>query len=244
MDDGQLRFRFADVARELREAESLAKRFLDRGSRAQLSIAADQLTRLQSQRGEHEWGLTTALRTLPSRGNERRHRQGARSLYAAIDSIWTITVENTRTFRVTGNVSTRVRLLDADDAQRQWGLWRVELGRKDAPGCFFHTQILGQEGFDDGGPWPHSVPIPRLPTPFVSIPSVLTFVLGELFQSEWARHVGAERSQRLAADQRRAWERRLEWELHIVRGRGALPWSRLKAALPPRDLFCEAGIRG
>jgi hypothetical protein len=242
MDDGQLRFRFADVARELRETETLAKRFLDRGSRTALSDAADWLSRLKGRRGEQNWGLASELRTRASKGYERRHRQGEHSIYAAIDATWAITPENTQTFRVTGNVSTRVRLIDGD-TETEWGLWRVELGAKGAPGCFFHSQILGQDGHTDP-PWPHSVPIPRLPTPFVSVPSVLTFVLGEMFQTEWARHVDHSRSQRLATDQRKAWERRLEWELQVIRGTGSLPWSRLKRSLPPRDLFCEAATGG
>lgn len=243
MDDGQLRFGFGQVARELRNAERLAKKFLDRGSQTRLSGAADRLKLLQTQPGTHEWGLDDELRTRNTRGYERGARQGAHSIYAALDATWSITTEDTRAFRVTGNVSTRVRLMDANVPGKQWGLWRVELGHDDAPGCFFHTQILGQDD-DEGSPWPHSVPVPRLPSPFVSIPSVLTYVLGELFQTEWAEHVAHERSQGLAGDQRQAWERRLEWELGIIRGRGGLPWSRLKKALPPRDLFQEGARRG
>jgi hypothetical protein len=64
----------------------------------------------------------------------------------------------------------------------------------------------------------------------------LIFVLGELFQTEWARHVDDSRAHRLAADQRRDWERRLRWELEAVQRHG-LPWTGLKHALPHRDLF-------
>ena len=61
-------------------------------------------------------------------------------------------------------------------------MWRVELGADDAPGCYFHTQILGDR---EESPFPKSVPIPRLPSPFVTPMAAVEFVLGELFQDKW-----------------------------------------------------------
>ncbi len=237
MFDGELRFRYAEVQRELKETEKLARHFLDRRAVGLLSQAADHLAYRRRQGGSGEWGLSQGapLITRPSRGYEVGGRRGSHELQASIDSTWGITAEDPHTFRVTGNVSTRVRLLDGDGG-RELGRWRIEFGAAGAPGCFFHTQIRAQAE-DQVPPWPHSVPVPRLPSPFVSIPAVVTFVLGELFQTQWAQHVDSPRADRLAADQRRHWENRLQWELELVRRQRTLPWSAVKRALPHRDLF-------
>jgi hypothetical protein len=237
MRDGQLRFRWAHVQRELRETERLVSPFLDRGALGRLATAADHLEVMRQARRGGAWGLASEapVVTRPSRAYEVEGRKGAHEVQARIDSTWSITAEDAQVFRVTGNVSTRIRLVDAADGC-ELGRWRVELGAEGAPGCFFHTQIRGQEE-DEEPPWPHSLPVPRLPTPLISIPAVVVFVLGELFQTEWDRHVDDARSQRLAADQRRDLERRLQWELSVVRSDGTLPYSSLKNALPHRDLF-------
>ena len=237
MFDGQLRFRYADIQRELKETEKLARHFLDRRAVGRLSAAADRLEYRRRQCGTGEWGLPSGapLITRPSRGYEVGGRRGSHEIQASIDSTWEITAEDTQTFRVTGNVSTRVRLLDGDGGP-ELGRWRVEFGAAGSPGCFFHTQIRGQAE-DQTPPWPRSVPVPRLPSPFVSIPAVVAFVLGELFQTKWAQHVDSPRADRLRADQRRHWENRLQSELELVRRQRTLPWSAIKRALPHRDLF-------
>lgn len=237
MRDGQLRFLWAEIQSELRETERLARRFLDREAADRLGTAAEQLEFMRAGQGNGAWGLPSEapLTTKPSRAYEVQGRRGARQIQASIDSTWGITSEDKRVFRVTGNVSTRIRLLDAED-RSELGRWRVELGAEYAPGSFFHTQIRGQKE-DREPPWPHSVPVPRLPTPFVTIPAVVVFVLGELFQTEWARHVDDARSRSLAALQRRHLQHRLRWELDVVGGGGTLPWQALKTALPHRDLF-------
>jgi hypothetical protein len=237
MHDGELRFRFADVQRELREMERLSRGFLHRESVGRLTQSAEQLEYMRLQRRGGEWGIRqdAPVLTKPTQAYEAGGRRGRHMIQAAIDSTWGIVTEDPTTFRVTGNVSTRVRLIDGEDGP-ELARWRAEHGREGAPGCFFHTQIRGQAE-DRDPPWPHSVPVPRFPSPFLSIAAVLGFVLGELFQTEWAQHVSAERSERLAADQRRQWERRLRWELELIRRRRTLPWAAVKAALPHRDLF-------
>ena len=69
-------------------------------------------------------------------------------------------------FEVAGLASTKLRILDAvSDDETELAMWRVELGDQQSPGCYFHTQILGQS---DVPPFPHSVCIPRLPTLFAT----------------------------------------------------------------------------
>lgn len=221
--------------------EKLASGFLHRDSTGVLSTAADELKILRHQTGVHTWGIRSPLKTKASRGYEQRGRQGQHDVRADLTSTWAIRNEDKKVLRIVGNVSTVVSLVDeADDSEL--GRWRAELGAKGAPGCFFHTQIRGQ-GQDNEPPWPHSVPVPRLPSPFVSIPSVLAFVLGELFQTEWAEHLEHERSETLAAYHRDMWARRLQWELSVTHEGGTLPWSRMKRALPPRDLFTARDVR-
>lgn len=238
--DGELRFKFASVQRELRDTQALARRFLHRSSVSALSDAADRLDFLRHTPGAHVWGLDEPLRTIGTRSYETKNRRGAHTVRGEIDSTWGITTEDPRLFRVTGNVSTRVRLIDESNGS-ELGRWRVELGAKDAPGSFFHTQIRGQS-IDSEPPWPHSLPVPRLPTPFFSVPSVVVFLLGELFQSEWVDHARQSQTQSLATYQRQVLQRRLRWELDAIASGTSLPWNDLKAGLPPRELFCAPDI--
>ena len=123
------------------------------------------------------------------------------------------------------------------------------LGQGDAPGCYFHTQILGDR---DESPFPKAVPIPRFPSPFVTPMAAVEFALGELFQDKWQEEARQARDpqRRWRSIQQRRWSSLLMWQNDLVTRRASSPWVEsfpskessswidLKHAKPPEDLFC------
>ena len=116
-------------------------------------------------------------------------------------------------------------------------MWRIEIGAHDAPGCYFHIQILGDSSEP---PFPKDIPIPRLPSPFVTPMAAVEYVLGELFQDEWEdKTTGTQNHHRdWKAIQCQRWRNLLRWqEKKALTGDSSSPWMNLKAAKPPDDLF-------
>ena len=113
--------------------------------------------------------------------------------------------------------------------------WKMDLGQRDSPGCYFHIHVLA-----DGPkpPFPDWLPI-RLPSLFATPMAALEFSMGELFQEEWAKTLASAG----AAD---GWKglqgerlgRLLRWmESDAIRQGALSPWMNLKAAKPPDKLF-------
>lgn len=130
---------------------------------------------------------------------------------------------------------------DSDEAENneynRLAMWRIELGRVGAPGPYFHMHALGDR---DSAPFPKWLPIPRLPSVFVTPMGALEFCLGELFQDEWKRRV--EETTAPVSSWCSLQERRLSYLLHwlrccALRGGDGSPWMNLKKAVPPEDLF-------
>jgi len=70
--------------------------------------------------------------------------------------------------------------------------------------------------------------------------AALEFLLAELFQEAWRRHVSAETDalKSWRAIQRERLRKLFEWQSHTVAGLNqASPWSTLKLAKPPADIF-------
>ena len=126
--------------------------------------------------------------------------------------------------------------------------WRIELGVDDSPGCFFHTHIL-VEG--DETRFPKAIPIPRLPSPFVTPMAAVEFALGELFQDKWQERARQARDpqRRWRSIQQQRWSNLLTWQDHLITRHASSPWVEsfpseqsspwvdLKHATPPDDLF-------
>jgi hypothetical protein len=132
----------------------------------------------------------------------------------------------------------RVFETEADGSKgEELAMWRIEIGDDDSPGCHFHVQIRGEE---DDGPFPKRLSVPRLPTCLASPMAALEFLLAELFQEAWRRHVSAETDalKSWRAIQRERLRKLFEWQSHTVAGLNqASPWSTLKLAKPPADIF-------
>lgn len=164
-------------------------------------------------------------------------------VYAKLTSIWEIepigrSKRPKTEFRLTGIASTKIQLFRHGDngAPEELGLWRMEIGDSNAPGCHFHVQIEGQ---DNNRPFPGNVPIPRLPVYLATPLSALGFVLGELFQEQWAKEMSR------AGDvlaiwtgiQQHRFERLFAWQSRTVRETQGCPWVALKSTKPPATLF-------
>ena len=190
------------------------------------------------------------LRTKPTRGYEPAPRSGGLQVYAHMTGKWQVgpvgVTGPNREIAFTGSASAVVELWPAGCLWREelgrssrLAMWRIELGAHDSPGCYFHSQILGDRS---DLPFPKSLPIPRLPSPFVTPMAVVEFVLGELFQDAWPRKASEARHhpQRWRAIQRQRWCDLQRWHEDAARDGISSPWMNLKAAKPPGDLFLSS----
>ena len=108
-----------------------------------------------------------------------------------------------------------------------------------ATGCHFHVQVMGE---DDEGVFPKSVPVPRLPSLFVTAPAVVEHALGEIFQDAWVRAVVENRdaATRWKSIQKERFERLLNWHLRtLAQSCTPTPWMAIKLAKPKSDTFLK-----
>lgn len=211
---------------------------------------AEDLKRISVKSAERDRKLELRpLHTQPTRNYEPSSgsRSGGHEVYARIRGVWQIRpVGRTRprhNVAFTGSASAVVELWPADclyreahEELRRLAMWRVELGAHDSPGCYFHIQILGDHR---DPPFPKSIPIPRLPSPFVTPMAAVEFAFGELFQNEWQRRTMGTRNHHSDwwAIQHQRWSALLKWQRSALEKGGASPWMNLKGAKPPADMF-------
>lgn len=238
-----LRFSFSELIRETRTLRSIARRFLDPGTIWSLEQFNSHL--------ESIWGAREAeirlelppLRTRPNEGaHEAGHRQGGQSVYAVISGAWDVVPlgrggrRPKRELEISGMASTRAELYDSKDEGTRLAMWRLELGDDNSPGCYVHAQILGDS---ERPPFPSSIPIPRLPSHFVSPMSAVEYVLGEMFQDEWARETAKSTSDSI--HWRSLQQRRLQclfsWYRREIEDSVSSPWMTLKSAKPGASMF-------
>ena len=239
----KLRFPFSELVRETRTLQSIARSFLDPSTTWVLDQFNSQL--------ERTWGAQEAqvrlelrpLRTRPNKGaHEAGDRRGRQSVYAVISGTWDVMPLGPRRSRTrrelafSGIASTRVELYDRNDVNTRLAMWRLELGADDAPGCYFHVQILGDSG---DPPFPSSIPIPRLPSLFVTPMSAIEYVLGEIYQDEWAQETARDTEELLRW--RGLQQQRLHclftWYQDKTQGSLSSPWMNLKSAKPDESMF-------
>ena len=251
-----LRFEFQEILNEIQAIKEVAKDFLDPLSVN--SVLGQLHTNLTSIRGlsrgtSASWGISEQrpLKTIWSDGAFERTSLGRRGLHeicGEITSEWKIapsdpTATNkklAKTFEVVGIASIRIRLLEKVETgpERELAMWKHELGSDSSPGCYFHTQILGESGRVDP-PFPHSLPVPRLPALAFTPMAAVEFVLGELFQDEWAEHASRETgaTMRWRPIQQRRLKQLLEWKLHIASNCTGPPWIAIKRGKPGSPKF-------
>ena len=237
------RFRFAELQQEIKALKQMAERFFD----SRMSLTLDAFSRdLQSieklpSGTKKDWDLQP-LQTIESDGEyETGARKGGRKIFAVISGRWELCPlgkrSSKRKVEFCGKASTEIALYEPGDPVRV-AMWRLELGTKDSPGCYIHSQILGD---CDAPPFPRSVPIPRLPSVFVTPMGAVEFVLSELFQERWRQ-----RTARATGDVHNWYRLQLKWlrsqfswYLRELEGSksSSSPWVTLKEAKPDGKLF-------
>lgn len=192
-----------------------------------------------------EISLNDPLKTIVSDGGYEVGGGGQHRVFGEITAKWQIRRvpltkrrQRSKQFKLIGLASTRVRLLCETVGRtnpQELAMWRMEVGDRSAPGCHFHTQVLGSK---PDGPFPNSLPVPRLPGLILTPMAVVEFVLAEIFQDDWARHVGRDSPhlKRWAPIQRQRFERLLQWKLAIVK-ESSSPWTTMKKEKPSAELF-------
>lgn len=248
-----MKFRFADVFLELESMLTLSKPYIDASSHFVLPQFRTGLQGIQSSRQvSARWEIPEEkpLVTRPSQGEYEPDSNGGLSVFAEISCIWEISCVPTKSsktlpseFELHGLASTKVRIkqVNEDGSTQCAAMWRMEIGDSSAPGCHFHVQVLGEL---QDGPFPKSLPVPRLPglpaTPLL----VVEYVLAEMFQDEWQRSVVGQKRPELQmwrGIQSQRFKRFLEWQGEIVSSTSlGSPWTELKVKKPDADLFTKA----
>lgn len=245
------------LARELRGILKVSKPFLtDLGQRA-IQDAADGLGSLSAGTPER-WGVRKVqpIQTRVSKGKFEVGAAGGQDVFAEISFEWEVLLvpaakrkKPSTALQLDGMISTEVRLFpgepgySAADPGSEVAIWHFDVGMiatpgtKRSPGCHFHTQLpwraLGRVGWD--------LPVPRLPSLFVSPVDVLDFVLGELFQEDWksacveARAAAGE----WTVGQRKRLHAILDWHRENVSAQSSFPWLGLKAAQPSSPILMD-----
>lgn len=246
----ELEFGFQDVLTEVDALDKIVGPFCQPRSRAVLPQLITELKSIRDNVADRSWtwGIrdSNPFYTDISRGAYKPDDQGADNVFAEITSTWTIRripprrrSERADRFKLIGNASTRVRLhreVLAGNDRDELAMWRAEIGDAVSPGCHFHVQVLGDT---EGAPFPSSLDVPRLPGLIVTPAAVVEYVVSELFQDTWLKHLGTQ-----GADLNRWWpiQRRylgavLSWQLKVIKEASGSPWATLKKAKPDSRLF-------
>lgn len=244
----ELLFSFQEMADEVDAFSRLADRFIDPVTRFVLHRMRSNLQEYRDQRtkGRFSWeiSLDNPLRTVVSRGGYEKGLQGEHNVFAEITAKWEIERVPAKKgrcmhFKLVGVASTCVRLIREQSTTAnaaELAMWKMEIGDAMSPGCHFHVHILGEA---ESAPFPSSLSVPRLPGLIMTPTAVAEFVLAELFQEDWPKHIASEPPEltRWAPIQQRRLTSLLSWKLEVLRAAAGSPWTTLKATKPPMNTF-------
>lgn len=249
-----LLFSFAELSREIENMRLLARPFLSRESFESVIPAwRTELETFSRKFSEMTWSWEipreTPITTKVSNGTYEASGKG-KPVVGELSAVWQIRLEwetnqgkkkPCRNFCLAGKASTLMRVLSVptDDGVRSKELarWRMEIASLDTPaGCFFHSQILGD---DQDEVFPKELSVPRLPGLHVSPIDGLDFLLGELFQQKWTRHASKSSPalSHLSQIQQKRTQNLLRWKLRQLANATSTPWVCLKDAKPDRAMF-------
>jgi hypothetical protein len=247
----------SEICEEIRHLRDAASDLLDPSAHGVLSEFEGSLRQIEfcepGQKTDWQLFRNRPLKTRVSKGEFRfGGNTGAHNCFANITSIWNITPakpskkqKRSTAFEVCGKASVHVELFDEAGTEKQHALgsWRMELGTSGAPGCYFHTQILGEKDRIDR-PFPHSLDVPRLPCFLFTPMAVTEFVLGELFQNEWRspQRQAMPAIKGWAGIQRKRMEKMFLWHVRQSETAPGSPWIHLKGSIPESDWFLRESI--
>ena len=233
------RFELAELQRETKALKALGEDFLDTRTSWTLDRYSSNLQSIgRGRRGTPRTLDLQCLRTTPTTSYERGTKDGGKEIYANISGTWDLKPLENQKIEFCGIASTRIELYSLDEPGKRLAMWRLELGADDGPGCYIHAQILGDL---DDSPFPKSVPIPRLPSIFITPMSAIEFALGELFQDKWAKVTGenTDEAKYWRALQRNRLQHLFSWYQSKLNNSGLSPWMSLKD-WKPDDKLCWA----
>lgn len=250
-----VRFKVADLATEVEIMQKLAKDFLDPGCIGVLRRLKESIDTLKHSTQEMtiSVGSDWPIRTVPCRGGyERGERGGRKELFGELLLKWVLRplpgTEKERQVEIAGIASNLVRLKAGPQGQEVIvASWRMEVGDGNGPGALFHSQIPDslEEGnhSEERDPlrmWPRWLPVPRLPIPPMTPMLALEFILAEIFQDGWPRHLstGSQEVNRWSNLQRQRYATYFEWQKNnaLESGQGS-PILATKNAAPDPEIF-------
>ena len=234
------RFKIAELEREILAMEALGKGFFDSETSWVLEHLRKDLQSIATAPEQKTYILELqCLRTMPS---DQYDRRVGKDIHAVITGIWQLRRSGTREIEFCGKASTRIELYGSNDSETRLAMWRFELGAEDSPGCYIHAQILGD---CSNPPFPKWLPIPRLPSIFITPMSTVEFVLGELFQKDWAQVVASnnEHVNHWRGIQSDRLQKLFTWYKDQIENAESSPWMALKKAKPEDSMFLPQSRR-
>ena len=239
-----IRFKYADIKRDLESMKSLAASFLDEQHDGVLSQCETDLENIRNAttRRVQTWTIPQErpLRTCSTSRYRDTETGGGFEVYGELSFIWQIRNPDIGRRRQhyfhlveCASTSLRIKIATTDEMV---GQWQFEAGDSNSPGCHFHSSV---NQYQDDGLFPEWLKVPRFLGYLVSPLDGLEFILGELFQSAWHQAVSRPSHHRnaWAGSQKQRLQRLMEWQLRQINEADTTPWMSLKKAKPELDLL-------
>lgn len=166
-----LAFAIADIERELRDVQRIAKAFVIPESQRVIDQCISDLKNIGTARGPQKWAIPreTPFKTSGSSEYDKLSRQ---PLFGHVSFVWEV-YPSGKDIILCGNASMSLSLVDGGDSCVL--RWNCDIGVHSSPGAHLHLQVQG----------PRAPPVPRFPTLVVTPADAICFLLGELFQERW-----------------------------------------------------------
>ncbi|MEM9368761.1 MAG: hypothetical protein AAGD07_22450 [Planctomycetota bacterium] len=242
-----IKFRYADMQRELERMQTLTQEFISEDSRWVFGRCLENLENIRcaKQNRVHQFEINKEcpLKTISSEG-EYRASQKERGISVFGTLSFRMGLENPHRgknrqsdFHLVGEATTSIQIFNSE-TDKLVARWQIEAGDATSPGCHFHSAA---NQYSEDGIFPEWLKVPRLPSVLLTPMDGLEFLLGELFQTRWREHVSVE------SEVRNSWaklqgdriKRILTWSLSQVSDPETTAWMDLKRAKPPLGLLTE-----
>jgi len=236
-----LTFEVDPLVTELREVFSKATDFFDTTASTILKAAAKDLeTAFRVSKGKFSWEVRQgprAICTRPSDGKFEPSGGGRQTVVGTCSWLWELKKVDSKFVAIAGNASLKVALLEVieengEDVRSPLCEWNFDIGEAGHPGTLVHTQLCS---VNQGS---HLLSVPRFPSVVLAPTDALDFLLGELFQEDWAKEANLIRSkhQKVAKRMRTRLATFLEQQALDLREAPGLAVHALKAWQPSASL--------
>jgi hypothetical protein len=240
-----IRFNFSDFIYEIKSFKKVCSSFVQ--NKNVIDEYAEKLKRVRDEYADEEVEVSITddnpLLTNFRDGKYDSSGGGGERVFGKVTSVWQIkpiqdeNLSSHKEFEISGKASTKVCLLD--ESYDRISMWKIEIGVEDSPGTHFHIQVEGDNG---ERPYPEWISVPRFPSILVTVPDVIDFLLGELFQNSWIKHASksSDEMNRWRPHQQRRLSSLLEWKTAQVNNTMGSGWIAIKNGKPNPDLFLQS----